>query len=58
MSEEPRRPGVPDDARARQVREAEEAHGGSMAPGLVDEAGRPVAEPPPGPGGDEDGTGS
>ncbi|WP_346535260.1 hypothetical protein [Micromonospora sp. DPT] len=49
-------PGVPDDAEARRVREAEEAHGGSMAPGLVDEIGRPVAEPPPPPAGEEDGT--
>jgi hypothetical protein len=31
----------------RRVREAEEAHGGSMAPDLVDETGHPVAEPPP-----------
>ncbi|MEH0827675.1 MULTISPECIES: hypothetical protein [unclassified Micromonospora] len=53
-----RQPGVPDDAEARRVREAEEAHGGSMAPGLVDESGRPVAEPPPAPAADEDGTGS
>ncbi|MER6596126.1 hypothetical protein ABT214_30610 [Micromonospora purpureochromogenes] len=51
-------PGVPDDAEARRVREAEEAHGGSMAPGLVDETGRPVAEPPPPPAAEEDGTGS
>lgn len=49
-------PGVPDDAEARRVREAEEAHGGSMAPGLVDETGRAVAEPPPPPAGEEDGT--
>ncbi|MEH1058736.1 GTPase activator [Micromonospora sp. CPCC 206171] len=49
---------VPDDAEARRVREAEEAHGGSMAPGLVDETGRPVAEPPPPPAAEEDGTGS
>ncbi|WP_446213648.1 hypothetical protein [Micromonospora sp. IBSANI012] len=53
-----RQPGVPDDAEAQRVREAEEAHGGSMAPGLVDETGRPVAEPPPPPAGEEDGTGS
>lgn len=26
----------------------QEAHGGSMAPGLVDPTGRQVAEPPPG----------
>jgi hypothetical protein len=29
-----------------QVREAQEAHGGSMAPGLVDETGHPVASAP------------
>ncbi|MFG1677119.1 GTPase activator [Micromonospora sp. NPDC049282] len=49
----------------RDPREAEEAHGGSMAPGLVDDTGHPVTgspvpdnEPsaPGGPG--EDGTGS
>ncbi|MEV4478366.1 hypothetical protein AB0K04_05590 [Micromonospora coxensis] len=58
MTHEQQQPGVPDDAEARRVREAEEAHGGSMAPGVVDETGRPVAEPPPTPAGDEDGTGS
>ncbi|MET7968281.1 GTPase activator [Micromonospora sp. NPDC005305] len=50
----------------RATREAEEAHGGSMAPGLVDDTGRPVAEPPVpenepsalGRPGEEDGTGS
>jgi hypothetical protein len=36
-----------DDAEAGRVREAEQAHGGSMAPELVDETGHPVAEPPP-----------
>ncbi|MEU5526297.1 GTPase activator [Micromonospora chersina] len=35
-----------DDRDPRVTREAEEAHGGSMAPGLVDDTGRPVAEPP------------
>jgi hypothetical protein len=25
----------------------QQAHGGSMAPGLVDDTGHPVAEPPP-----------
>jgi len=28
------------------IREAQEAHGGSMAPDLVDETGHPVASPP------------
>lgn len=54
-----------DDRDPRAIREAEEAHGGSMAPGLVDDTGHPVAEPPeadnepstPGRAG-EDGTGS
>jgi hypothetical protein len=27
----------------------QEAHGGSMAPGLVDDAGNQIAEPPPNP---------
>jgi hypothetical protein len=27
------------------AREAEEAHGGSMAPGVVDDTGHPVGEP-------------
>jgi hypothetical protein len=35
------------DEQARRIREAEEAHGGSMAPKLVDETGQPVAEAPP-----------
>jgi hypothetical protein len=30
-----------------QAHPEQEAHGGSMAPGLVDDAGHPVAEPPP-----------
>jgi hypothetical protein len=38
-----------EEARARRSREAEQAHGGSMAPGLVDETGRPAAEPPAAP---------
>jgi hypothetical protein len=29
-----------------QTREAQQAHGGSMAPGVVDPAGRPLREPP------------
>ncbi|QLQ35009.1 GTPase activator [Micromonospora robiginosa] len=49
----------------RDPREAEEAHGGSMAPGAVDDTGHPVADSPvpaneqaaPGRPG-EDGTGS
>ncbi|PGH45739.1 hypothetical protein GA0070622_4736 [Micromonospora sediminicola] len=49
----------------RATREAEEAHGGSMAPDLVDDTGHRVADPPvpdnepsaPGRPG-EDGTGS
>ncbi|MGW4499883.1 hypothetical protein ACWENR_14890 [Micromonospora sp. NPDC004336] len=47
-------PGVPRDAAARETREAQEAHGGSMAPGLVDDTGHPVA---PSPGAEEDSTG-
>ncbi|MCM0679016.1 hypothetical protein NCC78_30745 [Micromonospora phytophila] len=39
-------PGVPDDAAARETREAQEAHGGSMAPGLVDDTGHPVGSDP------------
>jgi hypothetical protein len=41
---------MPDDEDRRddpEVREAQEAHGGSMAPSLVDETGHPVLEPPP-----------
>ncbi|GIJ45267.1 hypothetical protein Val02_21530 [Virgisporangium aliadipatigenens] len=41
----------PDEAEREErdrTREAQEAHGGSMAPGLVDETGRPVTTPPPG----------
>ena len=36
--------GRPDDRDPRATREAEEAHGGSMAPGLVDDTGHPVPE--------------
>ncbi|WP_433392334.1 hypothetical protein [Micromonospora sp. KLBMP9576] len=39
-------PGVPRDAAARETRQAQEAHGGSMAPGLVDDTGRQVAADP------------
>ncbi|WP_174537522.1 GTPase activator [Micromonospora chalcea] len=54
-----------DERDPRATREAEEAHGGSMAPSLVDDTGHPVAESPvpdnepsaPGAPG-EDGTGS
>ncbi|MEE3920619.1 GTPase activator [Micromonospora sp. BRA006-A] len=35
-----------DERDPRATREAEEAHGGSMAPGLVDDTGHPVAESP------------
>lgn len=35
-----------DDEAVRATREAQEAHGGTMAPGLVDDLGRPVAKPP------------
>jgi hypothetical protein len=35
-----------DDEELRRVREAQEAHGGSMAPDLVDETGTPVVDPP------------
>jgi hypothetical protein len=38
-----------DHAEAWRVREAQQAHGGSMAPGLVDETGHLVAEPPTSP---------
>jgi len=38
---------VSDDGEQRGGRDTEQAHGGSMAPGLVDGTGRPVAEPPP-----------
>ncbi|WP_229397864.1 GTPase activator [Micromonospora okii] len=48
--------GVPEDPATLRTRQAQEAHGGSMAPGLVDETGRPVAEPPPTAAGAEDGT--
>lgn len=36
----------PSGRQASEVREAQEAHGGSMAPGLVDETGHQIAEPP------------
>jgi hypothetical protein len=37
---------APDDTGRHRDREAEEAHGGSMAPGLVDDRGHPINEPP------------
>lgn len=37
-----------DPASGERAHPEQEAHGGSMAPGLVDDAGHPVAEPPPG----------
>ncbi|NJP34347.1 hypothetical protein [Micromonospora thermarum] len=43
-----RAPSVPEDAAARATREAQKAHGGSMAPGIVDDTGRPVASDPAG----------
>ena len=33
------------------TREAQEAHGGSMAPGQVDDFGQPIADRPPAPDG-------
>ncbi len=35
-----------DDDELRRTREAQDAHGGSMAPGLVDATGNPVTDPP------------
>lgn len=40
------------DAEADRVRAAQDAHGGSMAPGLVDETGHRVSEPGPDSSGD------
>ncbi|MFC0003750.1 GTPase activator [Micromonospora siamensis] len=48
----------PDGRDPEATRAAEEAHGGSMAPGLVDDTGRPVVEPPAMGDPGEDGTGS
>ncbi|MEH1102895.1 hypothetical protein [Micromonospora sp. CPCC 205561] len=39
-------PDVPRDEAARETREAQDAHGGSMAPGLVDDTGHPVVSDP------------
>lgn len=44
-----------DDEELRQTRDAQRAHGGSMAPGFVDPTGHPVAEAPPGTAADERG---
>ncbi|MFJ6169161.1 hypothetical protein ACIQH6_28870 [Micromonospora orduensis] len=38
--------GVPQDEAARRARAVQDAHGGSMAPGLVDDTGHPVAQAP------------
>lgn len=38
--------GVPQDEAARDTRAVQDAHGGSMAPGLVDDTGHPVAQAP------------
>ncbi|MER7457854.1 hypothetical protein [Micromonospora sp. NPDC126480] len=50
-------PGVPQDAAARETRAAQEAHGGSLAPGLVDDTGHQVAPDPSTPA-DEDTAGA
>jgi hypothetical protein len=53
MSDERVDDGTDDAAREEErlgrTREAEQAHGGSMAPSLVDETGHPVAESPAAP---------
>ncbi|MET8232757.1 hypothetical protein ABZS77_19005 [Micromonospora sp. NPDC005298] len=51
MTERDQRPdgertGVPQDEETRRTRAAQDAHGGSMAPGLVDDTGHPVAQAP------------
>ncbi|SIM85734.1 hypothetical protein [Micromonospora cremea] len=38
--------GVPHDAAAKRTRAAQDAHGGSMAPGMVDGTGQPITEAP------------
>lgn len=43
-TEAPRALDPRDDDELARTREAQQAHGGSMAPGLVDETGHPVAE--------------
>lgn len=40
------RTGVPQDAAAKRTRAAQDAHGGSMAPGMVDDTGHPISEAP------------
>ncbi|PWR04959.1 hypothetical protein DKT68_29280 [Micromonospora acroterricola] len=37
---------IPQDEPARRTRAAQDAHGGSMAPGIVDDTGHPVAAAP------------
>ncbi len=45
----PERPGdARTDEELRETREAQKAHGGSMAPGMVDATGHQVTEAPPG----------
>ncbi len=39
-------PGSADHPHPEQEHPEQEAHGGSMAPGLVDDAGRPIADQP------------
>jgi hypothetical protein len=48
-NQNPETPTPPDGTTPRtgQPHPAHEAHGGSMAPGLVDDTGRQIAEPPP-----------
>jgi hypothetical protein len=48
---------APDHRDPERTREAEQAHGGSMAPGVVDDTGHPVEPSAMGTPG-EDGTGS
>ncbi|MFI6265074.1 hypothetical protein [Micromonospora sp. NPDC051006] len=47
---------IPQDAAARRTRAAQEAHGGSMAPGMVDDTGHPVTTAPADRLADTDGT--
>ncbi|SCF05406.1 hypothetical protein GA0070607_4936 [Micromonospora coriariae] len=50
--------GVPQDAAAKRTRAAQDAHGGSMAPGVVDDTGHPVTAAPADRVADTDGDGS
>lgn len=43
------------DEELRETRDAQQAHGGSMAPGQVDATGHQVADVPPAPGSESDG---